>query len=183
MTRNNEFKEYLKEQDALSLPYRLARLKFLVENFGEPRHMGLPQMAYYYVEEAKLCYLNGAFVACVLIVQSALEDILRNFCFIVPHGHKSIEHNFQDLIDESFKRGAINQEEAKSMHEVRQLRNPYVHTKDIMHPKGFLRRCQESNFEKNEWDLMKEDAEKAIICLFNFIKRFPFSFYSDKDNR
>jgi hypothetical protein len=182
MTGTDEFEEYLKEQDSLSLPFRVERLKFLVKNFGEPRHMALPQMAYYYIEEAKLCYLNGAFVACVQIVQSALEDILRNFYFIVPHGHKSVEYNFTDLIDGSLNRGAISNEEATSMHEIRQLRNPYVHTKDMLHPKGFLMRCKESNFEKDEWDLMKEDAEKAIVCLFNFIKRFPFSVYGDEND-
>jgi len=177
MKEDNIFEEFLKEQDDISFPYRVERLKFLVKNFGEDRNMALPQMAYYYVEEAKICYLNGAFVSCILIVQAAIEDILRHFCFIVPHGYEAIEYNFKDLIDGSLAREAISKEEAESIHEVRKLRNPYVHTKNMMHSSGFLMRCKESNFEKDEWNLMKEDAEKAIVCLFNLIKRFPFSIY------
>lgn len=179
----NRFEEFLKEQDYISLQYRAERLKFLVEKFGEDRNMALPQMAYFYVEEAKICYLNGAFVSCVLIVQSAVEDILRNFCFITPQGYKANEFKFKDLIDASLARGAISKEEAESIHEVRELRNPYAHTKNTIHPSGFLMRCKESNFEKDEWDLMKEDAEKAIVCLFGLIKRFPFSVYEDKNDK
>lgn len=176
MTGTNEFETYLNEEDSLSLRYRAERLKFLVEKFGEPRYMALPQMAYFYIEEAKLCYLNGTFVACVLIVQAALEDILRNFCFIVPHGYKSKKSRFEDIINDVLEKGGISKEEAESIHEVRKLRNPYAHTKGMMHPRSFLRRIQKSNFKKDEWDLMKGDAEKAIICLFNFIERFPFSY-------
>lgn len=183
MKKINRFEEFLKEQDRISLPYRAERLEYLVEKFGEDRFMALPQMAYYYVEEAKICYLNGAFVSCVLIVQAAIEDILRNFSFIVPQGYKANEYNFKDLINASLSRGGISKEEAESIHEVRELRNPYVHTKTMMHQNGFLMRCKEYNFEKDEWDLMKEDAEKAIECLFCLIKRFPFSVYEDKNDK
>ena len=181
MREDHELKEFLKEQDRISMPYRVERLRFLIVSFGNERYMLLPQMASYYVEEARLCYLAGAFVSCVLIVQSALEDILRNFCFIVPGGHKATEFSFNDLIDASLARGAISKEEAESIQEVRKLRNPYVHPGDAMSPRGFLMRLKDIDFEKDQWDLMKGDAEKAIVCLFSLIRRFPFSVYENNN--
>ncbi|MBM3325058.1 MAG: DUF4145 domain-containing protein [Calditrichaeota bacterium] len=180
MTKGSEFEDLLREQDSLSLPHRAERLRFLFEKFGESRHMLVPQMAYYYIEESKLCYLNGAFVACVLVVQAALEDILRDF-YRLQGNDKLVEKGFKDLINKSSEDGLISDREAAEMHSIRELRNPYQHTKLPMHEKGFSRRIQKSNFEKDEWDLMREDAEKALICLFELIGRYPFSFYLDEN--
>lgn len=176
MNNKSKCEDFLKEQDMLSLPHRAKRLKFLVEKFGELQYIGLPQMAFYYFEGARLCYLNGTFAACVLIVQAALEDILRSF-FRFSGDDKITELGFKGLIDECLRKNLINEEEAINLHNVRKCRNPYVHTKDPMHPKGLIGRMQKSNFEKDDWDLMKEDAENAIICLFDFIKRHPFSIF------
>jgi hypothetical protein len=177
----DRLEEYLQQQDLESLQYRAERAQFLLEHFGESRHMLLPEMAFYYINEAKLCYISGAFVACILVIQSALEDILRNFCFIVPRGYQAKKHNFEHLIDDALKRRIINKTEAVSMHKIRKLRNPYVHTKHVTHSKALSRRIKESNFEKDAFILMKEDAEQAIICLFSLVRRYPFSFYVGKD--
>jgi len=180
MNRIDKFEAFLKEQDAISLPYRAERLRFLVETYGEPRYQLLSYMASHYLEEAKLCYLNGTYTSCILIVQAALEDILRHFYRLMGNDKLANKSGFKELIEESVKKRFIIEEEADAMNHVRNLRNPYVHTKGPMHQSGFIRRAQESNFEKDDWDLMKEDAEDAIRCLFALIKRRPFSFYEEE---
>lgn len=175
----DEFVDFLRTHDAQTLPFRAERLRFLVESFGEPRDMFLGQMSAYYFEEAKLCYINEAFASCVLIVQAAMEDLLRHFFRLAEEDRFADKAGFKELIDKSVSERFITKIEAENMHQVRTLRNPYVHTKGLMHRTGFLQRAKESGFEKDDWDLMKEDAEKAVLCFFNLIRRRPFSFHED----
>jgi len=179
MVDANEFERHLKREDSVSLPYRITRLRFLVEEFGEPRYIGVPQMAFFYIEEAKTCYLNGAFVACVLVAQAALEDMLRwTLTLLDPQlsGRKLASMKFKQVINLWHAKELLSEEEAEGLHRIRETRNPYVHTKEITHARGFLRRSQQSDFTKDEWDLMIEDAERALKCLFHLLSRFPFTF-------
>jgi hypothetical protein len=176
---DKDFYDYLKNQDELSINDRAKRLKFLVETFGEPKYLAIPEMTYYYLDEARLCYLNGNYVACVLIVQASIEDILRYlhlFSYDERIRKSAKKANFNYLIEKSLEYGLIKQKEAECMHKTRRIRNPYVHTKTHEHPQSLIKRKLESDFKKNTEDLMKEDAEYAIICFFNLIKRYPLSF-------
>ncbi len=50
---------FLEEQDKLSMPYRVERLRYLIEQFGDEKHLLMGGMSWYYFEEARLSYLNG----------------------------------------------------------------------------------------------------------------------------
>jgi hypothetical protein len=168
-------REFLLEQDRLSLPYRLERLDFLVRHFGPERHLLLIDMSAHYFEEARLCYLNGIFVACVLMVQCALEELLRGFFRLKGDDALAATAGFNTLIEHSLCEGFICQDEAQEMDDIRTARNPYVHPKGIAHPTSLFRRIETANFEKDESELMREDAQKALLCLFSLLQRPPFT--------
>jgi hypothetical protein len=168
-------REFLLEQDSLSLPYRLERLDFVVRNFGPERHLLLTGMSAHYFQEARLCYLNGIFVATLLMVQCALEELLRGFFRLKGDDAVAGTAGFKAVIEHSLHEGFISQDEAQEMDDIRTARNPYVHPKEIAHPTSLLRRIQMANFEKDEGELMREDAEKALLCLFRLLQRAPFT--------
>lgn len=179
MGESERYCEHLRNQDVLSLPYRTDRLRFLMENLGEHRHLLLPEMAYYYFEEVRTCYINGAYVACVLLVQAAIEDILRDFFRSAGMNKFADKSGFKQLIGTCVARKLINEEEAERIEHIRRIRNPYTHTKRIMHRTSLFKRMERLNFEKEASDLMREDAESAILSLFDLLKRYPLSFCED----
>ena len=76
--RNKELLEYLKNEDESTRFFRLDRLKFLINSYGQSRHLlflGGPISAYAF-EEARLSFLNGLFIGCVLLSQIVIEHFL-----------------------------------------------------------------------------------------------------------
>lgn len=175
----DRFEDHLVEQDELSRPYRAQRLRFLVEEYGPPKILALSEMAKHCFREARTCYLNGELIACVLVTQAALEDLLRHLFRMAGDDAVADHSTFHGLIQRSLSERFIWPEEAKCMDRLRKRRNPYVHTKGLMHADGFARRIQASDFTKDEWDIMREDAEAAIRCLFALLRRRPFGFHDD----
>ena len=111
MTDSDRFmREFLLEQDRLSLPYRLERLDFLVRHFGAERHLLLSGMSAHYFEEARPCYLNGIFVACVLMVQCAVEELLRGLFHLKGDDTTANTAGFGALIKASLREGFVTPE-------------------------------------------------------------------------
>lgn len=117
---------------------RLKRLKFLI---GIESHKAFPApaLAVEYLEEARLCWYSGSFVATILMTQLSFEELLKSRYRVVKgvggklrSGRKVDNAGFSELINESKIDGWISSEEAESLHNLREnLRNPYVHVKDI----------------------------------------------------
>lgn len=57
---DEELLEWLKKENEATRPFRVDRLRFLVEEFGEPRHLFLPggKIPLYAFKEARLCFLD-----------------------------------------------------------------------------------------------------------------------------
>ena len=134
----SEIQKLIHEGDNQSYNGRFDRLKFLlsVENqFSFPT----PALASEYYEEARLCWYVGAFVATITMVQLAFEELLRSHYRVAKGvggklncGIKVDQASFSNLIDEATNDKWILEEEAKSLHNLRKnVRNPYVHVKDV----------------------------------------------------
>ena len=94
-------------------------------------------LAWHYRWEAETCFKAGAHVATILMSQLAFEELLRAYCrSALGHGGKLSDgtpvftSGFSDLIREAENGGLLSPNEAAELHELRSLRNPYVHTRD-----------------------------------------------------
>jgi len=135
---NSKIRSLILEGDERSYNGRFERLRFLlsIEN-QEP--FPIPALVYEYYEEARLCWYMGAFVATIVMVQLLFEELLRSHYRVAKGiggklncGKKVDQANFSDLIDEAYNDNWILEEEAKLIHNLRKnIRNPYVHVKDI----------------------------------------------------
>ncbi len=134
----SEIRQLIHEGDERSYSGRLERLRFLL-SIEDQNPFPAPALAVEYYEEARLCWYVGAFVATIVMAQLSFEELLRSH-FRVAKGvdgklncGKKVDHaSFSDLIDEAKNDKWISEEEAKLLHDLRKnVRNPYVHVKDI----------------------------------------------------
>lgn len=134
----NEIKELICEGDNHSYKGRFERLRFLL-SIQKQSPFPAPALAFEYYEEARLCWYVGAFVATIVMVQLSFEELLKSHYRvakgvggILTSGKKVDEAGFFDLIDQAKNDGYISYDEARSFHRIRKnLRNPFVHVKDI----------------------------------------------------
>lgn len=95
-------------------------------------------LAHAYFEEARVCWICGAYVSTILMTQLAFEEELRSH-YRVARGVRGTldgkvavdQASFNQLIHQAEVEGWISRIQAKALHRIRKsLRNPYVHTKD-----------------------------------------------------
>jgi hypothetical protein len=135
---DSEIRNLLLESDERSYNGRFERLRFLL-SIEDQEPFPVPALVYEYYEEARLCWYMGAFVATIVMVQLSFEELLRSHYRMAKGiggklncGKKVDQANFSDLIDEAYNDNSISEEEAKLLHNLRKnIRNPYVHVKDI----------------------------------------------------
>ncbi|MCD6513196.1 MAG: hypothetical protein J7K61_06315 [Thermoplasmata archaeon] len=136
--KDDEIKNLILKGDERSYNGRFERLKSLL-SIQDQRPFHVPALVDEYYEEARLCWYAGAFVATIVMVQLSFEELLRSHYRVAKGvggklncGKKIDRASFSDLIDEAYNDGWISEEEAKLLHNLRKnIRNPYVHVKDI----------------------------------------------------
>lgn len=170
----NDILSWLESDEAGSRPWRVERMGLLLDLFGQNGWMQffggvVPVQAF---DEMRLAYLNGLYVSCVVVSQIVLEHILAGMFSL--YGRDDLEGaGFQKLTTEGLAAGFISLEEFEELERLRRLRNPYTHSKPIMHPSCFVRRAAESNTHPAE--LFKQDAEAALMAVSAMLSRQPFS--------
>jgi hypothetical protein len=85
---------------------RLERLKWLDNEFGNPRDLlfhGDPLSIHLY-EEAKWCYVDGHFLSCILLCQATFEHMFGGELSV----RMNIRHNADDQFVDRYKKMKIN---------------------------------------------------------------------------
>ena len=172
--RDEEILAFLESDDEASLPDRLVRMRFLLDQYGREGYTlffggVVPAHAF---EEMRLCYLHGLYISCVVVAQIVIEHLLAGL-FEMANRNDLQGASFKQLVEEALADGFISQGEFDELDHLRQLRNPYTHSKPIMHETCFIRRAAESGSHPRQ--LFKEDAQKAIVAVFRLMSRPPFS--------
>ena len=116
----------LEAADAESRESRLERLEFLLGEFGTPAGMMLTGGigAVIAIGELRSSFLNGNFMATVLCCQTFIEHSLAGG-YALSGQDALVEIGFKDLIHRSLADGNLSVELAASLHELREMRNPY----------------------------------------------------------
>jgi len=186
----NKIRQLIREGDKRSYSGRLERLRFLLSiEVQEP--FPTSALASEYYEEMRLCWYVGAFVATIVMAQLAFEELFRSH-YRVANGiggklncNKKVDNaNFYDLIEEAKNDRWILGEEAKLLHDLRKnVRNPYVHVKDIKLNNKGRPNLREGNFfsqllKIKAPGLLGNDAEteakktiQLVVTLFPEISR------------
>lgn len=125
---------------------RLKRLKFLLstEMSAGIDIYRTSSLAKEYLEETRLCWFVGAFVATIMMAEVTMEELLRSFYRAIKgvngrltNGKKLNEASFFDFIEQSVIDGLLNDEESRILNNLRKTRNPWIHTLDNIKDEPF----------------------------------------------
>lgn len=183
---DDDLAAWLDADERKSRPWRVDRLEFLIQAYLDA---GIPDQPVFatsesmrYFQEARLCYLHGLYSATVVMCQAALETSIRA-TFFAAGEDESDTWGFAKLIDLSMERGLLTTNEAEELHALRKVRNPNVHRKNVMHETSQAMRLEAFNFEKDYDEILRRDAEDAVLLLMKWIHRFPFTLFENLTGR
>ncbi len=174
MNIDNNDEQWLNDEDQAKFPARLERLKFLGEQHGGPRDKlitgGL--IGYLAFEEACWCFINGQFIACVVLTQIVLEHILAGL-FRMFGQDKIADSGFKLLLGKARAERFISQDEFEKFNSIRERRNPYIHNRRPLAPNSIETRMLQANAPYEE--IVEHDAREALQMLFGIMQRKPFA--------
>jgi len=164
--KESDIKRMIYEGDKRSLKGRSKRLSFLL-SLEHQELFPAPALAYEYYEEARLCWVVGAFVATIVMTQLSFEELFRSHYRVAKGvsgklncGKKVDDARCYELIEEAKNDEWISRKEAKLLNNLRKnIRNPYVHVKDIKVNEDGKQNVKEPNFFKN---ILKIQAPELI---------------------
>lgn len=116
--------------------------------------------------EIESSFKLGNFVACVLLSQLTVEHCLAH-CFLMTEHESVCIKGFAKLIDTAVDTKLIDEMLAIRLHELRLMRNPYVHPRFGAGKGTQISRVIEKGFDCNE--LPVADGIEAIKILGEFI--------------
>ncbi len=172
---DEELKSHIENYHRASTDDVLERYRFIWQEFGPPVDMLLVGgiQAHLALEEMRLCYMDGYYLACVLLAQVFIENSLGG-SYILSGNEETVEKGFAKLIDKALADNYIDPALAARLHELRRMRNPYVHPKAGLGSSTLIGRMLEKSrlgkrYESPE-DFAKEDAEQAIQTVVDFLR-------------
>jgi len=172
--------DWLADEDAATRPSRASRLEFVVRSYGAPRHILFPGgcVSFWAFEEAKWSFVNGQFLACVLLCQVMLEHVLAGQ-YGLAGDDEAKRKGFKRLCDMSLADGRITLAEHNGFDLLRRLRNPYTHPRTMDDPERIERRAM--NEQRPAEDILEEDARHALVAALRLTQRYPFGFPVDNE--
>lgn len=157
----------LSDYDAFTFQVRAKRLKYLDSVY--PTGYGMMGLEMYYLfTEARYCYINGQFVATILLAQSLIEQwlsgVLREKGYAIKEGA-----GLSEIINVVRKHQIMHQFLIDKVDSLRKIRNPFVHLKPMLHPDtlDFL----SINQGINHITLAEKDAQNALALMYEIVQR------------
>jgi hypothetical protein len=163
----NELEKDLCEYDDFTFQFRLARLKYILSVY--PPGYGMMSLEMHYLfTEAMHSYINGEFVATILISQSLIEHWL--FGTLREKGYPLKENaGLGEIIKTMRKYQLLHSFLIDKIDQLKKIRNPYVHSKPMSHPDNLDHRSVNQN--KNHQVLAENDAKEALALMYEIIQR------------
>jgi len=173
---DGELIQHIESYHHSTIEERLERYKFIWQEFGEPSggllFLGGTQAALA-LDEIKLCYIDGYYLAVVLLAQIFIESSLGG-SYILGGDEGIAEKGFKKLIDRALADNFITGELATEFQELRKMRNPYVHPRAGAGEGTIMGRMVEKfksgKVYESITDFAKDDAERAIQIVVDFLR-------------
>lgn len=164
----------LEEDDERTRPERAERAAWIA-SFGWPEggrmlYGGLAGLAPW--DELQRTFINGEYLATILLGQAFLEQNLAGFLDLVgrdPVGRAGLAGILSAFRD----RGWITDTDFDVLDRVRRLRNPYAHYQEAQHEDNLLRRAMRER--RDHEVLIERDARAVVRALFHLLNRHPFA--------
>jgi hypothetical protein len=160
--RKSRLERSLEKSDRDMFSSRLYRLKWLESVFPKGSGFLMPPETFYVFEEARLAFINGEFVATLLLANAFLEQWLGNV--LASKGYeKEAGRGLSAILKCMAKTGLLHPFLADAADRLRKVRNPFVHIKSFNHEHRLTQRMFREKRYPNS--LLEEDAKDAISLM------------------
>lgn len=154
----------LEKSDRNTFSSRLDRLKWLESLFPKGYGFMMPTETFYVFEEARLAFINGEFVATLLLANAFLEQWLGNLLASKGYG-KEAGRGLSAILNCMAKDGFLHPFLVDAADSLRKVRNPFVHIKAFDHKHRLIQRVFREKRYPNS--LLEEDAKDAISLMLH----------------
>jgi hypothetical protein len=158
------------------LPERLARFRYLADQSatlgasGTLIYGGTP--AYSAFSEARSSFVQGNFMATVLLCQALAEHTLAALLNAVGFEKLPRKISFENTLSLCRRERMITEQDAVDLKRLSELRNPLTHFRDLSDPVHLDRRAISDN--QTAMDLLAQDAHFAIAVMIRLLGKRAF---------
>lgn len=153
----------LEKYDRNSFEDRLERLKWLQKVFPTGYGFAMPPETAYVFDEAKNTFVDGAFIATILLSTAFVEHWLGTI--VSARGFKGEARSGLSSIIECMRReGLMHEFLLKKADRLRKIRNPFVHLKSFDHVDRVTQRAMRQG--KHPIAILEDDAREAISLMY-----------------
>ena len=161
--RATKLEKSLTKYDKETFSDRLKRLTFINKIYPKGLILAGDMEFVFTFGEIKECYINGHFIATIILTQSFIEKIFIEF-FNSKNLTKETNNGLDRMIKYARKKGLIHSTILNMVDDLRLKRNPFVHSKDYNYPHSLSHRTINNKTLPSEQ--LEKDAKEAIQVLF-----------------
>lgn len=161
--RKTKLEKYLTDHDIYTFDGRLVRLTFVNQMYSKSLILAGDMEFVFTFNEIKQCYINGHFIATIILTQSFIEKVFIDF-FIRKNLIKETKYGLEKMIKYARRKSLINSLILKMVDDLRLKRNPFVHSKDSDYPHSLSRRIIKN--KTHPFEQLDKDAKEAMQILF-----------------
>lgn len=152
--------------DEQSRPDRVRRWKWINEVFPKDYGLLITIEAHHTFDEAKTTYVNGEFVATILLANAFLEHWLGSF--LARRGyHSESRGGLKSIIDCMRTNNLLHEHLIAQIDRLRETRNPFVHAKSMEHEHRLTQRMIRER--RDHLDILEADAKIAVSLMYEIV--------------
>jgi len=159
----SRLEKYLTEYDVTTFPERVNRLTLINKMYPKSLILAGDMEFVFTFGEIKECYINGHFIATIILTQSFIEKLFIEF-FSSRSLSKETNNGLDRMIKYARKNNLIHSTILDMVDNLRLKRNPFVHSKDFEYPHSLSRRT--INNKTLPYEQLENDAKEAMQILF-----------------
>ena len=162
-TRRSRLESALIKNDRETLSARLDRLRHLQSIFPQGYGFLSGVETAYIFDEAKMTYLNGQFVAAILLAQAHIEHRLQGY--VAGRGENQIAKSGLAKITKYLRsNNLLHKFLLDRIDRLRKMRNPFSHLQDFDYPDSLSKRA--IAYKYNFSETLRHDAEFALALMY-----------------
>jgi hypothetical protein len=163
------------------LPRRVSRFRYIADisaSMGEGGTLifGGHAASNAYLE-ARSSFVNGNFIATILLCQSLIENLLAAYLHATSEALPA-KVKFVHTLQRCKSKGFVNDEDEGAIKRLIELRNPLMHFRDVNDADNLMRRSMNSDIAADE--LLERDAHFAIGVAIKILSKEPFKIGNER---
>jgi len=161
--RKDRLEAALEKYDRETLLDRVERLRWVDKVFPKGYDFMMPPETAYIFDEAKMAFLNGEFIATLLLASAFVEHWL-GIPLQSKGFHKEAQKGLGAIIECARANNLVHGYLLDKADHLREIRNPFVHLKPFAHKHSIMQRAM--NGLSHPVEIMENDAKEALSIMY-----------------